>query len=144
MLTCLIGLRNAIFSGFATQDYAELSHFDLTDNGATLGLRCCNSIVERPYSYSFILLTIMYEGQMGVIVEQSIGTMTAWMGGRCEHTSSVDPIEFGDGMKPVLEPLALSRVPSVGLIAVQQKKMLSVAFKRRLETGKVVYFPAFE
>lgn len=79
---------------------------------------------------------------MGVIVEQSIGTMTAWMGDRCEHTSSVDPIEFGDGNEQVLEPL--SRVPSVGLVAVQQKKLLSVAFKKCLETGKVVYFPAFE
>jgi hypothetical protein len=94
----------------------ELSHFVLTDNGATLGLRCCSSNVERPYSYSFILPTVMCEGQMDAIVEQSIGTMTAWMGGCCEHTSSVDPMEFGDGMEQVSEPL--SKVPSVGLVAV--------------------------
>jgi len=31
---------------------------------------------------------------MGVIAAQPFGTLTSWVGGRCEHTSSVDPIEF--------------------------------------------------
>src|SRR5271170_4658903 len=40
MLTRPVGLREAIFSGFASKDYAEKSHFDTTGNGATMGLWC--------------------------------------------------------------------------------------------------------
>jgi len=109
----------------------------MTDNGATLGLRCSDGIVDRPYSYSFVLPTVSCEGRMGVIAAQPFGTLTSWVGGRCEHTSSVDPIEF-------YEVGRRFRVPSVGVVAVQQEKMLSVASKKCLETGKVVYWPAFE
>ena len=48
---------------------------------------------------------------MGLIVAQLFGTLTSWVGGRCEHTSSVDPIEF-------YEVGGCFRIPSVGVIAV--------------------------
>jgi hypothetical protein len=54
ILARLVGLREAIFSRFASKDYAEKSHFDTTDNGATMGLRCSDGVIGRPYSYSFV------------------------------------------------------------------------------------------
>ena len=136
-LMYLIGLRNAIFSGFATRDYAEKSHFDRSDNGATLGLRCSRGVVGRPFSYSFVQPTVRCRGKIGVIVLQPFGTFMSWRGDRCEHTSSVDAEEF---YQKAAESF---RVASMGVVAAQQMKLLSVSSAKSL-TGEMIYWRAYE
>ena len=77
------------------------------------------------------------EGKLGVIVIQLFGVLTFWRASRTEHTSTVDPIEFYNKVEQGL------RIPSVGVVAVQQLKLLSVALNKRLEIERAVYWPAF-
>jgi hypothetical protein len=72
-----IGFRNTIFSGFASYDYVELSHFDMTDNGATIGVWCLEGVDDRLYHYNFVHPTVSCEGLTGIIVTQPFGTMTS-------------------------------------------------------------------
>ena len=132
-----IGFRNAIFSGFASYDYAELSHFDMTDNGATIGVRCSEGVDDRPYRYNFVHPTVSCEGLMGIIVTQPFGTMTSWLASRCEHTSSIDPIEFYDMSQ------SPSREPSIGVVAAQQAKLLSGASRNEGQTNEIVWWQPF-
>ena len=136
ILTRLVGLSEAIFSGFASRDYAEKSHFDMTDNDATVGLRCSDGVIGRHYSYSFVLPNVSCEAKLGVIVMQLFGVLTFWRANSTEHTTSiVDPIEFYNKVEQGL------RIPSVGLVAVQKLRLLSIALNKKLEMKRAVYWP---
>ena len=137
MLTRLVGLREATFSGFASKDYAEKTHFDTKDNGATMGLRCSDGVIGRPYSYSFVQPNVRCEGRLGIIVTQVFGTLLFWGASETEHTSTVDPVEFYNAVAASL------RIPSVGAVIVQQLKLLSAAGNKSWEMERAVYWPAF-
>ena len=75
---CLARLRDAIFSGFATQDYAECCNCDKNDNGITLGLRCSQCLPGKRFSHAFVQPNVRCGGKMGIIVEQQLGTAQGW------------------------------------------------------------------
>jgi len=131
------GQRNAIFSGYSSQDYAELCHFDDNDNGLTLGLRSSHdSLSQARFSYAFVQPEVRYSGLKGLIAEQGFGTFTVWNSKLCEHTSSVDPV----GVYFEVE----NRVPSIGVVAAQNAKLLSLASKKSVkELENAVYWDAF-
>ena len=137
MLTRFVGLREATFSGFASKDYAEKSHFDMRDNGATMGLRCSDGVLGRPFSYSFVQPNVWCDGRLGIIVAQVFGTLLFWCASETEHTSTADPVEF---YNMVVAPL---RIPLVGAVIAQQLKLLSVGKNKSLEMERAVYWPAF-
>jgi hypothetical protein len=128
-----------ILSGYASKDYAEKSHFDQFDNGATVGLRCSQSLPECPYRFCFLYPRTSCGGHQGVIVTQPFGTLTSWLANRCEHTSSVDPAEFYRRMEEQY------RVPSVGIVAAQGKKLWSGLSKKKskFKLDEIVYWQAF-
>ena len=137
MLSRLVGLREATFSGFASKDYAKKSHFDMRDNGATMGLRCSDGVIGRSYSYSFVQPNVWCEGRLGIIVTQVFGTLSFWCASGNEHTSTVDPVEFYNAVAASL------RISSVGAVIVQQLKLLSAAVNKSWEMERAVYWPAF-
>jgi len=125
------GFRNVILSGYASKDYAERCH-DEFDNGATIGLRCSES-VNQPYRFCFLYPTISCWEQKGIIVTQPFGTLTSWLANGCEHTGSVDAIEFYDRVEEHL------RVPSVGIVGAPGKKLLSSSSKKKRRLGERIY-----
>jgi|SRR5947207_13995414 len=124
-------------SGYASQNYAEHSHFDTFNNSATMGLRCSHSIPERPYRYCFLYPTVSYGNREGIIVTQPLGTLTSWFANRCKYTSSVDSVEFYNRVDEN------SHVPSIDVVAAQARKILSMSSKHQMEFQHLIYWPAF-
>jgi hypothetical protein len=113
------------------------SHFETLDNGATVSLRCSDSMVDRPYRHCLLYPTASCGNRKGIIVTQPLGTLTSWLGNRCEHTNSVDAVEFYNHVDEG------TRVPSIGVIAAQRRKLSSVSPKNHLQLQDLIYWPAF-
>lgn len=121
------GLRAATLSGYVGCNYAELNQLDTMERGPTLGLRCSAANPESPTAHLFTYSEMICEGKRGVIIEQSVGTVTLWRATKYAHTSSVDEhsyLKFLDGDSQENDCL------SVGLVVVQKTKNLSIPLKR--------------
>jgi hypothetical protein len=73
-----IGLRNLLLAGYVGLNYPELAHFDDGDVGPTVGFRASPPCGSRPWAHHFILPTLECDGKSGVIIKQSLGTVTLW------------------------------------------------------------------
>ena len=129
------GLRNSSLSAFASRNYDERSHHDPGETGPTIGLRCSNpDPINSHKAHVFVYPQMSCEGKQGVLIQQPIGTLTVWFASLFEHTSSVDEERILHGGKD-------TGTPSVGIVAVQKNKLLSVPNNRKDVMDQLVFFP---
>jgi hypothetical protein len=97
-------------------------------------------MVDRSYRYYLLYPTASFGNSKSIIVTQPLGTLTSWLGNRCEHAKLVDANEFYYGYH-VKEN---THVPSIGLVAAQPRKLLSMSSKNNMELQDLIYWPVFQ
>lgn len=126
-------MRNSTLSAFVGRNYAELSHHDPCETGPTIGLRCSQANPKAPRAHLFVYPAMSCGDKQGIVIAQPKGTLTVWFAAKYEHTNSIDEDALLSGEDGLL---------SVGLVAVQKDKLLSVPSGRKDVMEKLVYLPA--